>query len=92
MPINDPSKIWADDFAYHNYRFAVNPRSLGVVTFDGLDEKGFPYEIGTSITNYADKLTSKPIDLSNNLALDSIYFSFYTRLKVLATLLNNLTH
>jgi hypothetical protein len=76
MPINDPSKIWADDFAYHNYRFAVNPRSLGVVTFDGLDEMGFPYEIGTSITNYADKLTSKPIDLSNNLALDSIYFSF----------------
>ena len=76
MPINDPSKLWADDFAYHNYRFAVNPRSLGVVTFDGLDEMGFPYEIGTSITNYADKLTSKPIDLSNNLALDSIYFSF----------------
>ena len=76
MPINDPSKLWADDFAYHNYRFAVNPRSLGVVTFDGLDEMGFPYEIGTAITNYADKLTSKPIDLSNNLALDSIYFSF----------------
>ena len=76
MTINDPSKLWADDFAYHNYRFAVNPRSLGVVTFDGLDEMGFPYEIGTSITNYADKLTSKPIDLSNNLALDSIYFSF----------------
>ena len=76
MPINDPSKIWADDFAYHNYRFAVNPRSLGVVTFDGLDETGFPYEIGTSITNYADKLTSKPIDLSTNLASDSIYFSF----------------
>ena len=76
MPINDPSKLWADDFAYHNYRFAVNPRSLGVVTFDGLDETGFPYEIGTSITNYADNLTSKPIDLSNNLALDSIYFSF----------------
>jgi hypothetical protein len=76
LPINDPSKIWADDFAYHNYRFAVNPRSLGVVTFDGLDETGFPYEIGSSITNYADKLTSKPIDLSNNLALDSIYFSF----------------
>ncbi len=76
MPINDPSKLWTDDFAYHNYRFAVNPRSLGVVTFDGLDEMGFPYEIGTSITNYADKLTSKPIDLSNNLALDSIYFSF----------------
>ena len=76
LTVNDPSKIWADDFAYHNYRFAVDPRSLGVVTFDGLDENGFPYEIGTSITNYADRLTSKPIDLSNNSASDSIYFSF----------------
>ena len=76
MPVSDLSKIWADNFAYHNYRFAVNPRSLGVVTFDGLDENGFPYEIGTSITNYADRLTSKPIDLSGNLASDSIYFSF----------------
>lgn len=76
MPVSDLSKIWADNYAYHNYRFAVNPRSLGVVSFDGLDENGFPYEIGTSITNYADRLTSKPIDLSGNLASDSIYFSF----------------
>jgi hypothetical protein len=76
MPVSDLSKIWADNYAYHNYRFAVNPRSLGIVTFDGIDEKGFPYEISTSITNYADRLTSKPIDLNTNTISDSIYFSF----------------
>jgi hypothetical protein len=76
MTINDPSKLWLDDFAYHNYRFAVEPRSLGVVTFDGLDERGYPYVINTAITNYADVLTSKPINMSTLNAGDSVYFSF----------------
>ena len=76
QPVNDPQKIWLDSYAYHNYRFALNPRSLGVVTFDGLDESGYPYEIGTSMTNYADKLTSKPIDLQSYNGSDSLYFSF----------------
>lgn len=75
-PVNDPSKLWIDNYTYHNYRYAVNPRTLGIVTFDGLDENGYPYEIGSTITNYADKLTSKPLDLSNYTANDSIYFSF----------------
>lgn len=75
-PIADPSKIWIDSEAYHNFRFAVEPWSLGIVTFDGLDEDGFPYEFGTTTTNYADHLTSKPIDLSGFDVSDSIYFSF----------------
>ena len=75
-PIADPSKIWIDSEAYHNFRFAVEPWSLGVVTFDGLDENGFPYEIGTTTTNFADHLTSKPIDLSGFDVSDSVYFSF----------------
>ncbi|MEY4571910.1 MAG: hypothetical protein RLZ10_1127, partial [Bacteroidota bacterium] len=72
----DPNLIWQDSYAYHNYRFAKDPRSIGVVTFDGLDDTGYPYQIGTSVTNYADKLTSKPIDLEPYNASDSIYFSF----------------
>ena len=76
LPISDSSKIWLDHYAYHNYRFGVNPRSLGVVTFDGLNEQGFPYQIGTSVTNYGDKLTSKPINLGSFSASDSVYFSF----------------
>jgi hypothetical protein len=76
MTINDPSKYWLDTYAYHNYRFALEPRSLGVVTFDGLDENGYPYAINTGITNYADVLTSKPINMSGLNASDSVYFSF----------------
>ena len=74
--INDPSKLWIDSFAYHNYRFGLNPRSLGVVTFDGLDDNGFPYQINTALTNYADRLTSKPIDLSGLGVSDTVYFNF----------------
>jgi len=74
--LNDPGALWLDSYAYRNDRFAVNPRSLGVVTFDGLDENGYPYAIGTSITNTADYLHSKPLDLSPYTAADSLYFSF----------------
>jgi len=75
-PVSDPSKLWIDKYTYHNYRYALNPRTLGVVTFDGLNENGYPYQIGSTITNYADKLSSKPIDLSSFTSNDSIYFSF----------------
>lgn len=74
--IIDPNKLWIDNNAYHNYRFASNPWSIGVATFDGLDENGHPYQPGSLITNYGDYLTSKPIDLSLNTASDSIYLSF----------------
>lgn len=74
--VSDPNALWLDRQAYHNYRFAFEPRSLGVVTFDGLDENGYPYAIGSAITNYADRLTSKPLDLSVFDAGDSVYFSF----------------
>lgn len=74
--INDPNLIWLDHEAYHNYSMAVKPWSLGVATFDGLDEYGYPYAFGTSTVGYADHLTSKPIDMSTTSAADSVYFSF----------------
>ena len=74
--VNDPGKIWLDANVYHNYGNAKNPWSLGVATFDGLDENGFAYALGSTITNYADFLTSKPIDMSGMDAGDSVYFSF----------------
>lgn len=76
MPISDPDKLWIDNHAYHNFRFGLNPRTLGVMTFDGLDANGFPYALGTATTNYADYLTSKPINLNSNTAADSLYISF----------------
>jgi hypothetical protein len=72
----DQNAHWLDRQAYLNERFGYNPRSLGVATFDGLDEFGYPYEIGTAITNYADRLTSKPLNLGSLTASDSVYLSF----------------
>lgn len=74
--IMDPSKYWIDDHAYHNYRFAVDPWSLGVMTFDGLDRNGYPYQMGTTITGVADYLTSKQIDMTTHTPADSVYLTF----------------
>ncbi|MCO5258988.1 MAG: T9SS type A sorting domain-containing protein [Crocinitomicaceae bacterium] len=74
--VMDPSKYWIDDDAYHNYRFAKDPWSIGVMTFDGIDSKGYPYQMGTALSGFADYLTSKPIDLSGNLPADSLYITF----------------
>jgi hypothetical protein len=74
--LDDPNALWLDDHAYHNYRFGLNPPSLGVVTFDGLDRNGKAYALGSSLTDYADYLTSKPIDLSVANSADSLYLTF----------------
>lgn len=74
--INEPEKLWLNDQAYHNYRFAINPWSLGVVTFDGLNEYGYPYNFNSSLNSNADTLLAKPLDLSINIPGDSVYFSF----------------
>ena len=76
MPVADADKLWVDNYAYHNYRFGLNPQTLGVMTFDGLDANGYPYAIGTTSSGYADYLTSKPIDLSGSNLSDSLYVSF----------------
>lgn len=75
-PVVDPTKIWMEKEAYHNFRFARDPWSLGVVSFDGLDQFGFPYDFGSTTTNYADHLTSKPLNLAGLDASDSVYLSF----------------
>lgn len=72
----DPTKYWKDDYAYHNYRFAKDPWSIGVMTFDGINNKGYPYQMGTALAGEADFLTSKPIDLSGNTPADSLYITF----------------
>lgn len=74
--LDDTSSYWLDDQAYHNYSIGVDPWSLGMVTFDGLDETGFPYAIGSASVGYADHLTSKPINMGALLPSDSVYFSF----------------
>lgn len=72
----DQDAIWTDYYAYRNFTHAKDPWTLGVVTFDGLDENGYPYNFGTASVGYADFLTSKTIDLSGFAPNDSIYLSF----------------
>jgi hypothetical protein len=74
--LNDANAYWLDNSAYHNYRYGFEPVTLGVVTFDGLDENGYPYSIGSTSSGYADQLTSKPLDLSVYDAADSVYMTF----------------
>lgn len=75
--VSDTNIFWEDNFVYHNYTYAKNIQTLGVASFDGLDETGYPYDFSsTNSLGEADVLTSKPIDMSGLAASDSIYFSF----------------
>lgn len=57
------ARIWADDNVFINNSFAVNPKTIGVATFDIFDSKGKIYDIATGIGFGADTLTSNPIYL-----------------------------
>lgn len=72
------TNLWLDNNVYINRTFAKAPITLGVATFEGLDETGYPYDFtaGPSTSAVADFLTSKPINLSGTLT-DSVYLSFY---------------
>ena len=68
-------KYWEDDNVFINSTDAYNPLSVGVATFDNFDSTGKIYSNATVNPFYADKLTSRPIDL-NFPAEDSVYLSF----------------
>jgi hypothetical protein len=71
-----PLVLWEDDYAYVNRTFPVDPPTIGVATFDGLDRTGFPYDVTVQLPyGECDRLTSVPIDLQYP-AGDSIYLSF----------------
>lgn len=79
----DSEAIWVDNYVYRNNTFPINPLSIGVATFDGLNANGYPYDWSSpSAQGVADYLSSKPINLGTKSgggsysAADSIYFSF----------------
>lgn len=74
--LNDSTKLWLDSYAYHNYRMAKDPISLGVATFDGLDQFGYPYSFGSTSNAINDYLTSKPMKMADFAPNDSVYLSF----------------
>lgn len=70
---------WKNSNVFWNNTYPVNPPSIGVVTFDGIDSTGLPYNFGVQ-TAYgkADRLNSVPFNLSNlSPTNDSVYFSFF---------------
>lgn len=69
--------LWIDRHVYRNNHLAVNPPTIGVATFDGINERGIPYDVNVTSSKVADYLTSKPIDLSGYSAADSVYISFF---------------
>jgi hypothetical protein len=76
---------WLDQKVFVNNNFGINAYSIGVATFDGLNEQGNPYN--NSFANAqggCDTLTSFPINLytkpnggGNYSLTDSIVLSFY---------------
>lgn len=65
---------WLDSNTYINTGFAINPITLGVATFDGLNKRGYPYLINApvSYSGPADTLTSRPINLQYVVVTTSI--------------------
>ncbi len=66
---------WIGRSVYVNDHMAIDPISVGVATFDGLDSAGLSYGWGFTIPTASDTLCSRPIDLSNT--TDSVYLSFH---------------
>jgi hypothetical protein len=63
-----------------NFGTGMNPPSLGVVTFDGLDSLGKPYNVSNAFAKgYADSLVSRPISLNlvPTALRTTVYLSFY---------------
>lgn len=56
---------WKDSSVYVNTGFAIAPPSIGVATFDGLNKKGYPYNLSAieNIASPADTLTSLSFNL-----------------------------
>lgn len=78
----DPSLWQTGGGTYVSNTITINHPTLNVVTFDGSDRAGRPYNFVTqSAQGMGDTLTSQAIDLSGLGLADSVYFSFYWQLK-----------
>jgi len=71
------ANLWQDQYVFINKFMAINPPTIGVATFDGLNEEGQPY-LGFNVDNApCDTLTSIEINLGGFTTDDKIGFSFF---------------
>lgn len=68
--------LWADDYVYINNTYAFEQLSMGVATFDALDNRGLLYDNASTLLFEADHLTSRPLNLEGS-AADNFYLSFF---------------
>ncbi len=70
---------WEIDGASYTETIGLNPPSIGMVLFNGVDENGVPYSLAARDQGETDFLTSRPFDLSdlNDEEQESLYFSFF---------------
>lgn len=68
-------KWWTDEFVFINNTYSDRQITLGIATFDALNNFGRLYETASSAGFKADQLTSKPLNL-NYTASDNIWLSF----------------
>jgi hypothetical protein len=67
--------LWQQSSVFINQTYPINPITVGVATFDGLNKEGLAYTINMATAQGdADTLLSQEIDLS---AVDTAYFMFY---------------
>jgi len=78
--------LWSDNFVFINNSFPINPITVGVATFDALNDSGMIYSNANSSSFIADYLTSQHVRLDSvyqglNLVpvrvSDSLYLSFF---------------
>ncbi|HOY32540.1 MAG TPA: T9SS type A sorting domain-containing protein [Bacteroidales bacterium] len=77
--------LWSDRNVFINRGYCINPPSVGVATFDAINDTGAVYPYATTTPFIADSLTSLPVRLDSVFygspaaisAADSLYFSFY---------------
>ena len=69
---------WQNDGVMMNATYPILPPTIGVATFDGIDERGAPYDKSNSESyGIADYLTSGPINLEGLTNDSSVYLSFF---------------
>ncbi|HEY4785842.1 MAG TPA: hypothetical protein VIH57_07325, partial [Bacteroidales bacterium] len=70
--------LWKDKEVYINSTYPVNPVSIGVATFDDLDQNGYVYKNASPSPFYADTLTSRPFKLNfKSVPRNDFFFSFF---------------
>ena len=71
--------LWEKSSVFINRNYPINPPTIGVATFDGMNEKGLARDFSPSSSSEpSDTLLSKAIDLSG---FTSVYFMFYYQAK-----------